>query len=124
MALVFLLLSELLGNDLIDELKKKTVLIIDLKSKYDRHRVSLKDVCQGLTTFLLIAVVSAVVLAIADGPQRHAAVVGPAGKLSVVVTSIVRTHCGKEHHGCYYCYHYYIQGKNSHIFCSFTLQSL
>lgn len=67
----------------------------NLKSKYDRHHVSLKDVCQGLTTFLLITVVSAVVLAIADGPQRHAAVVGPAGKLSVVVTSIIRTHCGK-----------------------------
>lgn len=95
---------------------KKTVLIVqecfNLKSKYDRHHVSPTDVCQGLTAFLLIAVVSAVVLAIADGPQRHAAVVGPAGKLSVVVTPIIRTHCGKN------------TTKNRHIFYSFSLQSL
>lgn len=48
-----------------------------------------------LTTSLLIAVISAVVVAVAHRPQRHAAVVGLAGKLGVVVTSICWSHCAK-----------------------------
>lgn len=49
-----------------------------------------------LTTALLITVVSAVVVAIANRPQWHTAIVGLAVKLGVVVTSICRPHCGEN----------------------------
>lgn len=55
--------------------------------------------CAGisrLTTSLLITVISAVIVAIADRPHRHTAVVGLAGKLSVVVTSICWSHFAKK----------------------------
>ena len=43
---------------------------------------------------MLVAVVPAVVVPVADGPQRHAAVVGLAVELGVVVTAIGGPHCG------------------------------
>lgn len=49
-----------------------------------------------LTTALLITVVSAVIVAIANRPQWHTAIVGLADKLGVVVTSICRPHCGEN----------------------------
>lgn len=56
----------------------------------------LEDGCHRLTTALLITVVSAVVVAIANRPQWHTAIVGLAVKLSVVVTSVCRPHCGQN----------------------------
>lgn len=47
-----------------------------------------------LTTALLVAVVSAVILAVAHRPQRYAAVVGFTVKLCVIITSKRRSHCG------------------------------
>lgn len=59
------------------------------------HHVHIRMVVR-LTTSLLIAVVSAVVVAVANRPQWHAAVVGLAAKLSMVVTPIRRSHCKKD----------------------------
>lgn len=49
-----------------------------------------------LTTALFITVVSAVIVAVANRPKRHAAVVRPAGKLCMVVTSISWSHFGEN----------------------------
>lgn len=56
----------------------------------------LKNAHHTLTTVLLITVVSTVVVAIANGPERDATVVGLAVKLCVVVTSICWSHCGQK----------------------------
>lgn len=56
-----------------------------------RYKTGLK-----LTTALFITVVSAVIVAVANRPKRHAAVVRPAGKLCMVVTSISWSHFGEN----------------------------
>lgn len=63
---------------------------------YTGPQFYLKDECRRLTTALLITVVSAVVVAVANRPLWHAAVVGLAVKLCVVVTAICRSHCGEK----------------------------
>lgn len=50
----------------------------------------------GLTTVLLITVVPAVVVTIANRPQRHTTVVSPAVKLCMIVTSISWSHYRRE----------------------------
>lgn len=56
-----------------------------------RYKTGLK-----LTTALFITVVSAVIVAVANRPKRHAAVVRPAGILCMVVTSISWSHFGEN----------------------------